>query len=68
VQQLLGWLFGLIDFIIDLINQLASLLQAILDLLKSLGSSLISVIENGAIIVTAFVIITIGAFVYNRIR
>jgi len=29
---------------------------------------LINVISNALIIITAFVIITIGAFVYNRIR
>ena len=68
IQQILGWLFGLIDAIIDLINQIISLIQAILDLLKSVGSFLISVIENAAIIITAFIIITVGAFVYNRIR
>ena len=68
VQQLLGWLFGLIDFIIDLINQLISSIQAILDFLKSVGSSLFKVLENSVIIITAFVIIAVGAFVYNRIR
>ena len=68
IQQLLGWLFSLIDFILDLINQIISLLQAILSFLKSVGSSLVNVIENGAIIITAFLIITVGAFIYNRIR
>jgi hypothetical protein len=29
---------------------------------------LINVIENAVITITAFVIITIGAFIYNRIR
>lgn len=68
IQQLLGLLFGLINFLLDLINQLIALIQAILDLLKSVGSFLIDVIGNAMIIITAFVIFTIGAFIYNRIR
>lgn len=68
IEQLLGWLFGLIDFLLGLLNQILSFIQAILDFLTSLGSNLIKVIENGAIIITSFVIITIGAFIYNRIR
>ena len=68
IQQLLGLLFSLIDFILNLINQLISLLQAILDFLKSAGSFLIKILENSAIIITTFVIITIGALIYNRIR
>ena len=68
IQQLLGLLFGLIDFIIDLINQLISMLQAILDFLKSIGSSLVKVIGNAVFVIVAFVIIAVGAFVYNRIR
>ena len=68
VQQLLGLLFSVINFIIDLIIQIVSLIQAILDFLKAAGSFLIKVIENGLIIVIAFVLVTIGAFVYNRIR
>ena len=51
-----------------LVNQLLSALQAILDFLKSVGSNLINVVQNGIIIIGAFVVITIGAFVYNRIR
>ena len=61
IQQLLGWLYGLF-------NQIMSLLQAIFDFLKSAGSFMVNVVENGAIIISAFLIITIGAFVYNRIR
>ena len=68
IQQLLGLLFGLIDFIVNLINQLISLIQAILNLLKSINSYLINVIGNAIIIIATFVIITIGAFIYNRIR
>ena len=52
----------------DLINQLISLVQAILDFLKALGSALVKVIENVVIIIVAFVIITIGTFIYNRRR
>ena len=68
IQELLELLFALIDFLMDLINQLISLIQAILDFLKSLGSFLVNVAENAVIIISVFVIITIGAFVYNRIR
>ena len=68
IQQLLDLLFSLINFLIDLLYQLLALLQAILDFLKSVGSFLINVIENAVIIITVFVIVTIGAFVYNRIR
>ena len=68
IEQLLGWLFALIDFLLDLLNQIMSLIQAILDFLKSAGSYLVNVIKNGAIIIVSFIIITIGAFVYNRIR
>lgn len=68
IQQILGLLSGLINFILDLVNQILSALQAILDFLKSVGSGLVNVIENGAIIIGAFVVITIGAFFYNRIR
>ena len=68
IQQLLELLFALLQFLLDLIEQLLSLLQAILDFLKSLGSFLLNVIENAVIIISAFVIITIGAFIYNRIR
>lgn len=67
LQQILGLLSGLINSIIDLINQIMLLIQAILDFLKSSGSLLINTIENAAIIITTFIIITIGAFVYNRI-
>ena len=68
LQQLLALLYSLINFLLDLLNQIASLLQAIFDFLKSVGSFLINVIENAAVIIIAFVIITIGAFIYNRIR
>ena len=68
IQQLLGFLSGLIDFIVGLISQILSAIQAVIDFLKSVGSSFIKVFENAAIIITVFVIITIGAFVYNRIR
>ncbi len=68
IQQILEWLLALLNFIIDLINQLLALIQAILDFLKAAGSFLINVIENAVIIIGAFVLITIGAFVYNRIR
>lgn len=66
LQQILGLLSGLVNFIIDLINQIMSLIQAILAFLKSSGSFLNNVIENAVTIITAFLIITIGAFVYNR--
>ena len=79
IQQVIGLILSIIDFIIglieqllgflfDLINQIISLIQALLDFLKSVGSYLINVIQNGVIIIATFVIITIGAFVYNRIR
>ena len=68
LQQIVGLLSGLINFIMDIINQIMSLIQAFLTFLKSTGSLLINVIENAAITITAFVIITIGAFIYNRIR
>ena len=68
IMQLLELLLALINFLIDLINQILALIQAIFDFLKALGSFLINVIENAVIIIGAFVLITIGAFVYNRIR
>ena len=68
ISGILGLLSGLINFILGLFDQIMSLLQAIFDFLKSLGSSLISVVENGAIIIVAFLVITVGAFFYNRIR
>ena len=68
IQQLLGLLSGLIDFILNIINQILSSIQAILDFLKSVGSSFSKVIENAAIIIIAFVIIAVGAFVYNKRR
>ena len=58
----------MINFLIGLLNQIMALLQAILAFLKSAGSFLIKVIENAVIIITAFVLITVGAFIYNRIR
>ena len=61
IQQLLGWLFGLID-------QIISLLQGIFDYLKSVGSYLVNVIGNAVFIIVAFVIVAVGAFVYNRVR
>ncbi len=66
VQQILGLLSGFINFLMDIINQIMSLLQAGFAFLKSTGSSLANVLENALIIITAFVIITIGAFVYDR--
>ena len=68
IQQLLNLLYSIINFLIDLINQLIALVQAIFDFLKSVGSFLVKVIENAVIIIGTFVIITIGAFVYNRIK
>ena len=68
IQQLIGLLSGLINFLLGLINQLSSLIQAIFAFLNSVGSALIKVIENAAILITTFVIIAFGAFVYNRIR
>lgn len=68
IMELLQLLMSLINFLLDLINQLIALIQAILDLLSSISSFLLKVIENAAIIISAFVIITIGAFIYNRIR
>ena len=68
ISELLGLLQALIDFIMDLINQIISFIQAILAFLASVGSFLINVIENAVIIIASFVIITIGAFIYNRIR
>lgn len=62
ILQLLGWLFGIINFLSNLINQILSLIQAISDFLKTIGSYLIKVIENAAIIIISFMIITIGAF------
>ena len=68
LEMLLELLYSLIQFLIDLINQLIALIQAILEFLKSVGSFLINVIENAIIIIVAFLIITLGAFIYNRIR
>lgn len=61
IQQLLGLLFVLI-------NQIVALIQAILDFLNSVGSYLGNVIKNSVIIITTFVIIVVGALVYNRIK
>ena len=68
IQWLLGLLYGLISFLSDLLNQLMSLIHAILDLFKSAGSFLANVIENAFIIIAAFVLVTIGALVYERIK
>ena len=68
IMALLQWLYNLIMFLLELLYQLLALIEALLALLAALGSFLIYVIESAAIIITAFVIITIGAFVYNRIR
>lgn len=68
IQQLLGLLASLINFIIDLINQLISLVQAIIDFLKAVGNVLVNVIESAVILISAFLLITIGTFIYNRIR
>lgn len=68
IQQILNLLLALINFLMDLINQIIALVQAILDFLKSVGSFLVKVIENAVIIIGTFVIITVAAFVYNRIR
>lgn len=68
IQQILGLLFALINFILEIINQILLLLQAILDFLKALGNVLVSVIENAVILIAGFVLITVGAFFYNRIR
>ena len=68
LQQIIGLLSGLVNFLIDIINQIMSLIKAILTFLKSTGSLLTNVIENAVITITTFVIITIGVFIYNRIR
>lgn len=68
VQQILGLVFALIGFIINILSQILGLIQALLSFLQSVGSALIKVFENAAIIIAAFVVITIGAFVYNRTR
>ena len=68
IMALLEWLYNLLMFLLDLLYQLIALIEAILAFLAALGSFLINVIESAVIIITAFVIITIGAFVYNRVR
>ena len=68
IQQLLALLWSLISFLLYLINQILALIQAILNFLKELGNVLVSVIENAVILITGFVLITVGAFVYNRIK
>ena len=68
IQQLLGLLAGLIDFIVGLINQLIALVQAILDFLKSVGSFLVNIFENAAIIIISFVVIAVGAVIYNHFK
>ena len=68
IQQLLALLFILLQFLADLINQIIALIQAILDFLKSIGSYLMNVIANGVIIIATFVVIAIGALIYNRVR
>ena len=68
IMELIEWLISLIQFLLDLLYQLIALIKAILAFLAALGSFLINVIENAIIIIATFVIIAIGAFVYNRIR
>lgn len=68
IQQILGLLSGLIELILNLIDQIMSLIQAIINLLRSAGSSMVAVVDNAAVVIITFVIITIGAFIYNRIR
>ena len=65
---ILGLLSNLLGFILGLFNQLMSFIQAILDFLNSLGSSLAKVLDNAVTIIVVFVVIAIGAVVYNRIR
>ncbi|WP_407377537.1 hypothetical protein [Methanobrevibacter sp.] len=70
INQIIGMITGLINyimaFITDLINQLTALFNAIFDLLKKVGSSLANVIGNAAIIICAFIIVTVSTFVYDR--
>lgn len=70
VNQIIGFISGLINailsFITNLINQLTALINAILDFLKSAGSFVMDVIANTAIIICAFIIVTVGTFVYDR--
>lgn len=66
ISTIISLIQQLINFIVNLINQIISFIQAILDMAQTVGSALITVIENAAIIITTFVIFTIGAFVYNR--
>ena len=68
IQQILAWLLALLQFLLDLIYQILALLKAIFDFLVSVGSFLLNVIGNAMVIIVAFVLITVGAFVYDRIR
>lgn len=68
IQQIIGLVVSLINFLVNLINQILALIQAILDLLKATGSSISTVIGNAGTLINAFVIITIGAYIYNNKR
>ncbi|MEE1128591.1 MAG: hypothetical protein UHW99_01265 [Methanobrevibacter sp.] len=72
INQIIGMITELINFIMafitDLINQLTALINAIFDFLKKVGSSLVDAIANAAIIICAFIIVTVTTFVYDRSR
>ncbi len=68
IQQFLDLLYSGINFLKDLINQIMSSIQAILDFLNSVGSLLVNIVKNMVTTITLFVIITIGALIYDRKR
>lgn len=68
IQQLLAWLISFIQFLIDLINQLLAFIQGLIDFLKSAYNYLMKAFQGALIIIIAFVIFTVGVFIYKRIR
>ena len=68
IQQIIGLVVSIINFLVNLVNQLFALIQAILNLLKTTGSSISTVIGNAGTLLNAFVIIAIGAYIYNNRR
>ena len=70
ISQIIGMITELINaiisFLTNLINQIGALINAIIDFLTKAGSYLVDVLANAAIIICAFIVVTVATFVYDR--
>ena len=70
ISQIIGMITDLINaiisFLTNLINQIGALINAIIDFLTKAGSYLVDVLANAAIIICAFIVVTVATFVYDR--